>query len=254
MPDVTDDLPRMIRQPGPPAAERILAVAGQGRALALDLPAGMPLLAAVARGFAAAGFAGGAVRVDGLALSPFGYVQPALSADGAHAAYYSAVFRPAGVARLERGALTLGRRDGAPFFHGHALWTEADGRRSGGHILPEEAVLAAPARVPAFGFAGGVFQADHDPETNFRLFGPVAEQGPAPAGAAPAFALRLRPNQDLCGALEGFCAARGIRHARLHGGVGSGIGARFADGRVVRNFATEAFGIWMRRTKPGSQG
>ena len=64
----------------------------------------------------------------------------------------------------------------------------------------------------------------------------------APAGAettSRAFALRLRPNRDFAGALEAFCRERGITHAKLHGGVGSTIGARFADGRVVGPFATE---------------
>ena len=54
-----------------------------------------------------------------------------------------------------------------------------------------------------------------------------------------AFALRLRPNQDFAGALEAFCRERGITRAKLHGGVGSTIGARFADGRIVEPFATE---------------
>ena len=54
-----------------------------------------------------------------------------------------------------------------------------------------------------------------------------------------AFALRLRPNQDFAGALETFCRERGISRARIHGGVGSTIGARFADGRSVEPFATE---------------
>ena len=59
------------------------------------------------------------------------------------------------------------------------------------------------------------------------------------SGAARAFALRLRPNQDFAGALEDFCRERGIARARLHGGVGSIIGARFEDGRAVEPFATE---------------
>jgi predicted DNA-binding protein with PD1-like motif len=53
------------------------------------------------------------------------------------------------------------------------------------------------------------------------------------------FALRLRPNQDFAGALEGFCRERGIERAKLHGGVGSIIGARFEDGTAVEPFATE---------------
>ena len=58
-------------------------------------------------------------------------------------------------------------------------------------------------------------------------------------GTSRAFALRLRPNQDFAGALEAFCRERGIIHAKLHGGVGSTIGARFTDGRAVEPFATE---------------
>jgi predicted DNA-binding protein with PD1-like motif len=54
-----------------------------------------------------------------------------------------------------------------------------------------------------------------------------------------AFALRLRPNQDFAGALEAFCRDRGIASAKLHGGVGSTIGARFMDGGIVEPFATE---------------
>ena len=241
MSDTIDLPPRQIRQPGPPVADRIAWVAGTGRALTLDLPAGLPLLEAIARGFAAQGFPGGTVEMDGAALGPFAYVMPALAETPEHAAYYSPIFRPRGVTRIEQGRMTFGRRDGAPFFHCHAIWGDAEGLRSGGHILPEETVLAEAVALPAFGFAGGIFQADPDPETNFKLFGPVAGGAAADAPGAPAFALRLRPNQDMASALEGFCAARGIRAARIRGGVGSTIGARFADGRVVPNFATEAF-------------
>jgi predicted DNA-binding protein with PD1-like motif len=214
-------------------------VEARGRAFSFTLEAGLPLLEATRRGFAGQGFSSGAVNMQGGALGPFAYVMPALSKTGANAAFYSDTFRPAGVARLQVGAMTLGMRDGAPFFHCHALWIEADGRAGGGHILPEEAVVAEPFAVQAFGIDGAVFTAEPDPETNFKLFGPVAS---APAGAettSRAFALRLRPNQDLAGALEAFCRERGIARAKLHGGVGSTIGARFADGRIVEPFATE---------------
>ena len=258
MPDARDGPPATIRQPGPAAAGRIVAVPGSGRALVLDLPAGVPLVQAVHRAFAACGFIGGTVALDGVAmdgvaLGPFAYVQPALARTPQHAAYYSDTIRPAGVTRLEHGAMTFGRRDGTPFFHCHAAWVEADGRRSGGHILPEGTVLAAPVSVPGFGFAGGVFEAEPDPETNFTLFGPVPAEPSALARDARAHALRLRPNQDLCGALERYCAAHGIHAARIHGGVGSTIGARFADGTVVRPFATEAF-IRHGMIGPGTDG
>src|SRR5260221_12005410 len=164
---------------------------------------------------------------------------PALSRTAEHAAFYSDTFRPVGVTRLKMAALTLGERDGAPFFHCHALWAEANGRAGGGHILPEETVVAEPFAVEAFGIDGAVFAAEPDPETNFKLFGPVPAAATAAETMSRAFALRLRPNQDFAGALEAFCRQRGIVSAKLHGGVGSTIGARFADGRIVEPFATE---------------
>jgi predicted DNA-binding protein with PD1-like motif len=199
----------------------------------------LPLLEAARRGFAAEGFAGGTLNIRGGALGPFAYVMPALSKTGANAAFYSDTFRPAGVTRLQTGAMTLGQRDGAPFFHCHALWMEADGRAGGGHILPEETVVAESFAVQAFGIDGAMFLGQPDSETNFKLFGPVACAASAAETTSQAFAMRLRPNQDFAGALEAFCRERDITHAKLHGGVGSTIGVRFADGRVVEPFATE---------------
>ena len=85
--------------------------------------------------------------------------------------------------------MTLGERDGAPFFHCHALWTEADGRVNGGHILPEETIVAEPFEVEAFGIDGAVFRAEPDPETNFKLFGPVRAR-PRATRRPPAAPLR----------------------------------------------------------------
>jgi predicted DNA-binding protein with PD1-like motif len=230
---------RRIVQPGPPVSDRIQWVEARGRAFSFTLEAGLPLLKAARLGFAAEGFAGGTLNLGGGALGPFAYVMPALSRTGENAAFYSESFRPPGITELKLGAMTLGQRDNAPYFHCHALWTEADGRAGGGHILPEETIVAEPFTVDAFGLDGAAFIAESDPETRFKLFGPVRC---APSGAetnARAFALRLRPNQDFAGALETFCAERGIVSARLRGGVGSIIGARFADGRIVEPFATE---------------
>src|SRR5258708_2330721 len=195
---------RSIVQPGPPAPERIQWVAARGRAFSLTLQAGSPLLEAARRGFAAEGFAGGVLNIRGGALGPFAYVMPALSKTRAKAAVYSESFLPAGVTRLKMGAMTLGQRDGAAFFHCHALWTEADGRLGGGHILPEETVIAEPIEVEALGLDGAVFTAEPDPETNFKLFGPV----PCPATAAKtttrAYALRPPPHPDCARAAAAF--------------------------------------------------
>ncbi len=230
---------RSVAQPGPPAPERIQWVEARGRAFSFTCEAGLPLLEAARRGFAAAGFAGGVLRTTGGALGPFAYVMPALSKTGDNAAFYSDIFRPAGVTRLKMATMTLGSRDGVPFFHCHGLWREPDGRSSGGHILPEETVVAEPFAVKAFGIDGAAFAAEPDPETIFKLFGPVASAAAGVDTTSRAFALRLRPNLDFANALEAFCRERGIAGARLHGGVGSTIGARFTDSRVVEPFATE---------------
>jgi predicted DNA-binding protein with PD1-like motif len=230
---------RSIAQPGPAPSERIQWAEARGRAFSFTLQAGLPLLEAARRGFAAEGFAGGTLNIRGGALGPFAYVMPALSKTGDNAAFYSDTFRPAGITQLKLAAMTLGSRDGAPFFHCHGLWREADGRINGGHMLPEETVVAEPFEVDAFGLDGAVFAAEPDGETNFKLFGPVLGTYGQAKSNCRAFALRLRPNQDFAGALEAFCRQRGILRARLHGGVGSTIGARFTDGRSVVPFATE---------------
>lgn len=244
---------RRIAQPGPPAAERVQWVEARGHAFSFTLSAGLPLLEAVRRGFAEAGFTSGVLSMRGGALGPFAYVMPALSKTGANAAFYSDTFRPEGITRLKLGAMTFGERDGAPFFHCHGLWTEADGHLHGGHILPEESIVAESFAVDAFGIDGATFAAEPDAETHFKLFGPVARPGTDVKADRRAFALRLRPNQDVAAALETFCRQHGIMRARIHGGVGSTIGAQFADGRSVVPFATE-IAITSGAVAPGPDG
>ncbi len=248
---------RRIKQPGSPVFERIQWVEARGRAFSFTLEAGLPLLEAARRGFAAQGFASGTLNMSGGTLGPFGYVMPALSKTGENAAFYSDTFRPSDITQLKLATLTLGVRDGAPFFHCHGLWREADGKMSGGHMLPEETFVAEPFAVDAFGIDGAVFAAEPDPETNFKLFGPVRGEirGGEVKGATTsrAFALRLRPNQDFASSLEAFCRERGIARAKIHGGVGSTIGARFADSRPIEPFATE-LAVTSGAVAPGAGG
>lgn len=244
---------RSIKQPGTPAVERIQWVEARGRAFSFTLQAGLPLLEAARRGFAAEGFASGVLNFGHGALGPFGYVMPALSKTGENAAFYSDTYRPAGVTRTRLGSMTLGSRDGAPFYHCHALWTEADGKVSGGHMLPDETVVAEPFEVQAFGVDGAMFTAEPDPETNFKLFGPVVSASTGARTTSRAFALRLRPNQDFAFCLEAFCRGHGIARAKIHGGVGSTIGARFTHGGVTEPFATE-LAITAGTIAPGASG
>jgi predicted DNA-binding protein with PD1-like motif len=244
---------RSIKQPGPPIAQRIQWVEVGGRAFTFTLESGLPLLEAARRGFAAQGFASGTLNMWSGALGPFGYVMPALSKTGENAAFYSDTFRPDGTSQLRLASMTLGSRDGAPFFHCHGLWREADGRISGGHMLPEETFVAEPFEVEAFGIDRAIFAAEPDPETNFKLFGPVPAAAQGTETTSRAFALRLRPNQDFASGLESFCREHGIARAKIHGGVGSTIGACFADGGVVEPFATE-LAITSGVVAPGASG
>lgn len=244
---------RSIEQPGAPVAERIHWVEARGRAFAFTLEAGVPLLEAARRGFAAEGFAGGVLSFGRGALGPFAYVMPALSKTGENAAFYSDTYRPDGITRTKLGSMTLGMRDGAPFFHCHGLWTEVDGKAGGGHMMPDETVVAEPFEVEAFGIDGAMFTAEPDPETNFKLFGPVSAARTGARAMRRAFALRLRPNQDFAFCLEAFCRAHGIARAKIHGGVGSTIGARFTHGGVTEPFATE-LAITAGTIAPGPSG
>ena len=229
---------RHIQQPGPAGPERIIAHPVRAQAVDVELPRGASLLTALHDLARAHGAEGGCLTLSGGALGPFAYVIPALAPDPSHAAYYSDTFRPASATRLDIASITVGFRDGAPFFHCHGFWTEADGRPGGGHMLPDETIIAAPIRAQGVLISGARFEALQDAETGFKLFTPVATTPPR-AGSANGIAIRLCPNQDITAALEAATAGAGFGAARLHGGVGSIIGARYDNAPPVDNFATE---------------
>ncbi|MFE1601922.1 DUF296 domain-containing protein [Methylobacterium sp. ID0610] len=224
-----------LAQPGPLRPERRIAAAGALLHLSPRLEPGATLLDTLAAPLAAAGVTGAVAHLDGGSFGPFAYVMPALSSDPTYAAYYSETFRPAGETRLERASVTCGERDGAPFLHVHGIWTEADGRRRAGHLLPGEVVIRTPPRAEIWGTAGPAWRVLPDAETNFSLFTPVA--GPASAEAACVL-LKIQPNEELFAAVEGACADLGLRRARVRG-LGSIVQPAFADGRVVPTDASE---------------
>ena len=230
---------RFIRQPGPPASARAIAVAAGMVPLDLTLAAGPRLLDALAQMMAERGIESACVTLSCGAFGPFAYVMPSAAVDAAHAAFYSDIFRPAGASRIECAALTLGWRDGSPWFHCHGLWHEADGRTGCGHALPPETFIGAPVRVQGAGMVGARFEVGDDPETGFSLLMPVPTGAPVPLHLKPALALRLAPNQDLTGALEQAGRSAGFRRAIVHGGVASLIGVRFGNAPEIPGYATE---------------
>lgn len=246
---------RHVQQPGPAHPERVQALTARVRPVQVELPRGATLLDALAEAVGAQGVASAVFSLRDLPLEPMAFVMPALSDTPRHVAYFSERHEAAGPTRIDAGSVTFGRREGQPTLHCHAAWTESDGRRRSGHVLPAESRLRAATAVQGWMLEGAAFEVQPDAETNFSLLQVAAasEYAPAGDGSRDALAVRVRPNEDLCHALEALCATRGIRRGRIRGGVGSLIGTEFEDGRRVEPFATEVF---IRRgvIAPGADG
>jgi predicted DNA-binding protein with PD1-like motif len=243
---------RTIQHPGAVGAQRVDAVPVHVRQVDLVLQPGRALLPALVQALPA-GCRSAVLRLHGGTLAPFAYVMPALSKTPDHAVYFSDRFDAPGAVTLHEASVTFGERDGAPWLHCHARWTDAaDGTPHCGHLLPDDAVLASPMAATAWLIDGAAFTVVPDAETGFTLFRPLP--CPPAADAAPnALAVRVAPNEDICTALDAVCAERGITHATVRGGVGSTVGAAFDDGRVVEPFVTEVL-VRDGRIAPGADG
>lgn len=242
---------RRIQHPGPVSAERIDVLPVHLREVALTLQPGQALLPALVQALPA-DCTSAVLRLHGGTLAPFAYVMPALSKTPDHAVYFSDRFDAPGAVRLVDASVTYGQRDGAPWLHCHARWTDADGTPHCGHLLPEDVVLTTPMAATAWLMDGAAFTVVPDAETGFTLFRPLP--CPPSTDAQPnALVVRVAPNEDICTALETVCATRGITHATVRGGVGSTVGAAFADGRVVEPFVTEVL-VQQGRIAPAADG
>lgn len=198
--------------------------------LSYDLEPGRTLNGALTAPLAK--YRAGALSFTGSALAPFAYVTSAPAPDPSHAAWWSDTRSPRDGARIDVARATYGTRDGQPFVHIHARWTERDGLR-GGHILPLDTTVAAGGTIHALCVENASIAVVQDDETNFTLFEPAPRPSAPGAGAVAA---RIRPNEDIHAALARLCAQHGIARVR---GIGSLISPRFADGRAIPDYATE---------------
>jgi predicted DNA-binding protein with PD1-like motif len=226
---------RTLRQPGLPEAVRIDSFRAEPRAVRLTLPAGPTLTEALTAPLVAAGFQCATATLSGAALNPFRYVMPNPSPDAEHVAWFSATQAPEGTSQIELANATFGWADGAPSIHCHAVWREPDGRRRGGHILPDQTRLCEPAEAWAWGFTTVRIEAARDEETNFTLFQPRGTSAPSTCGLI----VRVKPNEDILTALETTALRHGIANAAVRGSLGSLVGARFVNGASVNDHATE---------------
>lgn len=247
---------RTLRHPGRPDPVRVESIDGAARALEFDLAPGLNLRDAIVQPLKRAGIEGATVRIEDLHVPALHFVRPSPPKDDRHVAFYSdphAIEQPIVVKLL---CATVGRRDGAPFVHCHALWVGPDGIERGGHVHTDQVVVAEPARARAWGLGNAAMQSDYDEETNFTLFHPVAV---APAAGAPASGgrrcalARIRPNVDLMQGIEQVAGRHGFAKATVRGSVGSIVGARFEDGRRVDDVATEIL-VLRGDVRPGADG
>ena len=232
---------KTLAQPGPAQAERLESVDGPARSARFDIPAGQSLTAGISAGMQQAGLRSGTVRLADVEVASLQYVRPTDTDDGEHVAFYSATHRIDAPVRLLLAVATFGEKDGRPFAHCHALWTDAQGRVKGGHLHGDHVSVCADTPATAWGLGNAAMVVEFDRETNFSLFRPcvVGDVSTAPTTGARCVVAKVRPNEDLLTSIENACARHGLRRARIAGSVGSIVGATFTDGRRVSDTATE---------------
>jgi len=226
---------RTLVQPGPVHPARFESFQGEPISLRYTLTPGLTLTEALTAPLIAAGLQSATITFGAGSLLPFRYVVPGPPDSKAHVAYFSAPHAPKAETRVDVANATFGWDGGKPFVHIHGAWTEPDGSRHGGHMLPQDCIVACEMPAQAWGFAEIRLATAADPETNFTLLQP---SGGSVAGARGVFA-RIRPNQDVSLAVEAIARRHDLRDAIVRGSMGSLIGAHFSDGRVVADYATE---------------
>ncbi len=227
-------LPKSITQPG---LDGPAYTATPTHLTALDevLPAGVSLHEALAEMLARTDLKGAYMRLQNAPVSGLHYVIPDLAPDTRHVAWYSKTYKPEMPGKIIDAGITCGSYGNQPFYHCHGMIEDAAGTALMGHLLPETCILAAPLRVTGIGFRQARFKRMADVQTGFELF---KTEALAPATDSDGLLLRIGPNVEITSPLVDACRDAGWRRAKVHG-LGSIIGAHFADGSVMHSFATE---------------
>lgn len=231
-----------ITHPGPVAAEHFTALPCHAIPTTVVLRGGVPLMQAVAEGFAAAGFTAGWLDLRDAPCDALAYLIPGLDPTGDHAAWYNGPHHGGPGVILQLG-LWLGLRDGAPFLHGHGMWDIPGQGERVGHILPFDTILAQDSVVQGWAVNGARLEVAPDPETGFSLFQPqpsetLANAPQASLSQGKALLITLRPNIDITATLQQIARDHGVTQARVLG-LGSLINPRFFPNGGVDSFATE---------------
>lgn len=228
---------RLCPQPGPARPSPYDLARCSVAPVRIGLTEGADLLTAAGAWMLDRGCDGAMLTLADVPVTALRYVLPAPSADPAFAAHYSADHILRGPGRIVEGQMTLGWRDGQPFAHCHALIEDAAGQRACGHLRVESCLLGAGALATGHAIVGARFIAQPCAETGFTLLTPAAMGASTAGGAA---IVKISPNRDLHATLAAAARATGLRDGLVHG-LGSLVGAVFADGREIVGPETEFF-------------
>jgi len=230
---MSTDLPRArLTHPGPAPEKRWAAEPCRATPVDLILPVTSSLAESVAQ--ALEGFDGAWLVIEDAPLGNLEFVIPGNDPTGEHAAWYAGPHRM-GAGRIHHLGLHAGRKNGAPWLHGHGVFSAP--RWQGptmGHILPLESRLSQPLRAVGWGLTGAGLDVTPDPETRFPLFQPQPRKPPGRGAAL----ITLRPNQDISQALGTAAATAGITDGRVFG-LGSIVHPHLIDQPPIDSYATE---------------
>lgn len=230
-------LPPYVQQPGPTGADYSMATT-EVVDLDFTLAAGVSLHDGLAAEIARLGLSGGYFRIVEAPMQGVRYVIPGLSPDDKHVAWYSDIHIAPMPGFIQDAGINCGALKDGPFYHCHGITRGPDGDTAMGHLLPETCILSKAAHMKGLGFKQARFNRVSDAQTGFDLF--IAQQAlPAPENPE-AILLRIAPNIELEKPLIECCQNAGWTRAEVYG-VGSIIGAHFADGRIMESFATEFY-------------
>ena len=226
---------RHIEQPGPVEKTRHFVSLTDAVPVTITVDAGQSVLPGLAAELERLGAISAYLYVQDVAVRRLEYVMPAPSPDKEHTAWWSETHALARSARIREAGLVFGWRDDGPFIHCHGSWTDETGILYAGHMLPDRCILDVPTTFTGWLFPDARFEGRFDPETNFTLFQPNGDRTGSDATAA---LIRLRPNVEIGQELAKICAMLGWAKADIHG-IGSLIGAAFANGDTLESYATE---------------
>ncbi|MGO2862400.1 MAG: PCC domain-containing protein [Brevibacterium sp.] len=217
---------------GPRQSPRIVSVPSDNTVHEIELAEGRDLFEALTGCLDSSGTQGLMVEFRSGEFGRITYVHPAFGPDAAHPMSFTDHIDVAGPNRLRRASATVGMKDGAPFAHIHASWTEAGGQVRGGHLLPGTLVGPAGLNLRVNALADARLLSQVDPETGFSAFAPEpAQSTPAQAVDSPdAVVSRVRPGEILDEAVIAICRTAGFASAEVSASLGSTTGAVFVDG------------------------